>query len=143
VEHTPSCLIGNSHFSLDLLGRDTASGRSHAVDSLKPYSKRCRGLVKYRASSRVDLMPTIITLIAWATSNPMMFGYLVALGAVNTFRPTMGLNPFQTGFIGGELLVKIFSGILFHFSPHYKAYHKLYMLSRDNYLKLSRKKESY
>ncbi|MBA7715378.1 hypothetical protein ES703_124419 [subsurface metagenome] len=130
-------LATNTHLSLDLLGGDTAPSRRHAVDSLKPYPKRRRRLVKYRSSGRVNLMSTVVALIAWTASNSMVLCYPVALWAFNSFRPAVLLNPLQTGIIGREFLVKIFSGILLHFyTPSIpKVYHKYYMLSRDNYHK--------
>lgn len=36
LTHSPSRLIGNACFTLDLLGRDTTPGRSHSVHNLKP-----------------------------------------------------------------------------------------------------------
>ena len=122
VEHAPSCFISNTHLSLDLLGRDTTSSRSHAVDSLKPCSQRRGGFVEYSARSGINLMPAVIALIARATSNLVVLRYLVALGAVDTPRPAMLLNPLKAGLIGREFLVEICKRIFLHFSPLNYAY---------------------
>jgi len=76
MEHTPSRLIGNTSLSLDLLGRDTASSRSHTVDSLKPNSEGCSGFIEDSASSGIDLRPTVITAVAVAVLYSMMLCYL-------------------------------------------------------------------
>jgi hypothetical protein len=51
-----------------LLGRYTTSCRRHAVNDFKPYSQWCGGFVEDSISSRINLMPTIITFIAQWTA---------------------------------------------------------------------------
>ena len=62
-EHSPSRLISNAHFTLNLFGRDSATGRGYAVDSLKPSLQRSAGLVEDSAGSRIYLMAAMVTLL--------------------------------------------------------------------------------
>jgi hypothetical protein len=63
---------------------------------------------------REYLMAAVITSIASSTRYPVVLGNPVTLLAVDTFRPTMILNPIKTSSIIGEFLVKILYGILYH-----------------------------
>jgi len=114
AKHSPSSFIGNASFSLNLFSGNTASGRSYSIDSLKPDSKRCTGLVKYGVSQRGYLVSAIIALINWSPVNFMVFSNLIANRAMNTIGIAMVLNPLKTGLVIWELLVEIFSSKFIH-----------------------------
>jgi len=90
------------------------------------------------SSSGINLTTTVITGIACAVLNPMVLGYLLALHTMDAFRPAKVLKPFKTSLISRELCIKIFGSIFLHFltSLTLPFYHRLYLLSRDNYLKI-------
>jgi hypothetical protein len=135
-EHAPSRLVGDTRFPLDLLGGYSAPCGRHLVDCLKPSPKRRSRLVEDSASNGVDLMPTVIALIAWATSDLVVLSHLLAIKAVNAIRVTMVFNPLKASIVIGELIIKVFNSVFSHFLIPFLhvLYHNLYMLSRDNYL---------
>jgi hypothetical protein len=138
LEHSPGCLIGNAGLPLNLLGGYSASGRGHAIYYLEPDSKWGSGFVEDSSGSRVDLRAAIIAAIACAVLNSMVLGYLLTLHTVNTIGPTEVFKPFKTGIIIGELLFEVFGSVFLHLSVSFTLpfYHKIYLLSRDNYLKI-------
>ena len=135
-EHSPSRLVGDTRFPLDLLGGYPASGGSHLVDCLKPNPERRSRLVEYCAGSRVDLMTAVVALIAGATNNPVVLRRPLAYRAKYAVGVAVVLNPLQTGIVIWELSVKVFNGVFVHFLIPFLhvLYHNIYMLSRDNYL---------
>lgn len=137
-EHSPCRFVGHSSFPFYLFSRDTTTSGSHAIDNLKPYLEGCCGLVEYSSSSRVNLMPTVIALIARAFGYFMVFCYLVAYWAMYTIRIAMAQYPFKANIIIWEFGFKICESVFVHFFiPLYHIlYHSPYMLSRDNYLSL-------
>jgi len=144
-EHSPSRFISNTSFPLNLLRRDTTSGRCHSVNNLKPSPQRRSRLMKDSTRSRINLVVAIVTVIAWAISKLMMLGHSLANWALNALRPAMVFNPFKASIVIRKSLVKVFDGKLVHsldfrhfvhcFIPHLQVlYHKSYLLSRDSCL---------
>jgi hypothetical protein len=116
LEHSPRRLISDTCLTLNLFSRDTASGRGHAIDNLKPCPQGSSRLVEYGVSGRIDLMTTAIALIAWATSNLMMLRYLVTYRAMNPVGVAVIQNPFKASLISRELGIKVFCSVFVHFS---------------------------
>ena len=119
LEHSPSCLVGNSKLTLKLFSRDTTSGARHQKYGMKPVAERSSRLVKYRASRRGYRVTTELTDVIFSSRPMVELRYLLALRAVNAVRVSALEYAFKASIIGRILLIEVFNRILisFHFSP--------------------------
>jgi len=126
LTHSPSRLIGNACFTLDLLGRDTTPGRSHSVHNLKPSPEWGSRLMEDSPRSRGNEITTVITAITRSTLYLVMLGYFLALNTVDTVSPSVLFQPLKASVIIGEFLFKIVGCVFLHcpILPTSKAYHK-------------------
>ncbi|MBA7606962.1 hypothetical protein ES703_14114 [subsurface metagenome] len=123
-EHSPCCLIGNTRFPLNLLGRYTTPCGSHAIYDLKPNPQGSRRFAEYSVSERMNLMPAVVASITLTTCYVMMLSYLLTFWTINTIRPEVVFYPSQTTNIIREFIIKIFGSVFIHFTP---------LTSFDNY----------
>jgi hypothetical protein len=139
-EHSPSRLVGDSCFTLDLLGGNPASGGRHNEYGVEPGSERGLGLVEYRVGCGGHLSPAEVAGIDLAPRYAVVRGHFLALLAVYAVWKANVLDMLKTGVLIGELLVKVLYGIALHFlAPSFVLtlllYHKISVMSRDNYQK--------
>jgi len=62
--------------------------------------------------SRVGVVSTQLTAITFTIFEPVMWGYLFIVRAVDTIRETELFKPFKTGVIIWEIRLKVFDGVL-------------------------------
>lgn len=75
---------------------------------MKPRPERSRGLLKDRASQRVDVIPAELASVGSASSNAVMLAFLLALLAVrNAIRPAHLLDVLKASVIGGKLVIEV------------------------------------
>ena len=79
---------------------------------------------------------TEVTTINHAPSYSMMLRDFLALFARNTIGVEMISKPFKADIIIRKLFIEVSYRVVFHFNipPTHVLYHKIYVLSRDNYL---------
>jgi hypothetical protein len=113
-EHAPSRLIGNSQFPLKLFSRDTRFGGGHYKHGVKPGAERGIRFMEDSASSRRYVRPAEVAGVNFTIGYTVMGSNLLALRAVNAFRPASILEKIKAGIIGRELLLEVFYSVGFH-----------------------------
>ena len=83
LEHPPRRLVGHSRFPFNLLCRDAAASLRHEEDSVEPRCQRSAGLVKDRASRRMNVITAMVARIGRAASQAVMFRNLFTVLAVD------------------------------------------------------------
>ena len=146
LEHSPRCLIGDASYPLKLFGGVPRAGSGHPEHSVKPGCKRCGRLVEDGIGGRVNLMPAVVALVARSALNPVVFPYLVANRAMNPVWPSVVLKPLKDSIVVREVTLKLAQAILLKFCscsvshcsipPIHVLYHKMYVVSRDSYLRI-------
>jgi hypothetical protein len=114
VAHTPSGFVSNSRFSLNLFGRDTATGLSHQVDHIKPSGQWSAGFVKDRVGSWADLETAEVTSEGLAPLYSMKQSVLFALWAINSFWVFFVSNVIKANVIIREHLKKVIESEFLH-----------------------------
>src|SRR5262249_33218817 len=105
-EHTPCSLIGNASFALNLLGRDSTTGRAHEVHCIKPETERSSGLLKDGSRKRVNVIAAMVAGIGSATRDAVMLSFLLAFRAIGYSRGiTLLFDVFKAGIIIGKFRV--------------------------------------
>ena len=120
-EYAPRCLISDSEFPLELLGRDARPCSRHQEESVKPRPERRAGMIEDRIGRGAYLVVAELALINLAILDAVVFRYPLALGAEDAIRETEFLEKFETGIVVRELSVELLQGIfcglyLSHFS---------------------------
>ena len=113
-EHPPSSLVSDAGFPFQLLGGNAGAGRGHKEHRVEPGLERCTGLVEDGIGSWGDMGTTEFTRVDLAALNAVMGSYLIALGAMNTIRPTDLLDEFKARIFVCELLLEVLYRVLFH-----------------------------
>lgn len=114
VEHAPRGLVGDASFTLNLLGRDTAAGLRHKVNSVEPQAKRSARVLEDRACHRVLMMTAAVAGIGWAALDPVVLGHFAADLAEDAIGVQVIPEPIKAGFVGWEVSFKVPDGVLFH-----------------------------
>jgi len=115
LKHAPCSFIGYARLTLNLFGRNSATGRSHQVDRIKPSAQWRGRLVKDRASGRMNMVATMVARVRWAALNTMMFCGRFALDTVNAIRVEVITQPLKAGRVIRVLALKVFQCVRQHF----------------------------
>jgi hypothetical protein len=107
LEHSPCCFVGDTSHSLKLFGRVSRAGSGYPEHGVKPSPQRRGGLMEDSISSRINLMPAIIALIARSALNLVVLSYLVANRTIDTVRPSVVFEPLKAGIIVRKLTLKL------------------------------------
>lgn len=114
LAHSPSALVSNARFPLDLLGRNPAASLRHEVDDVEPYGQGSWGLVEDRARRRGELPAAVITAINLALGDAVKLLFASAVFALDDFGKPLTAKVIQAGVIIGKHLVEIFEGEFRH-----------------------------
>jgi hypothetical protein len=143
-EHSPRCFVGDTSYPLEFHSRMSRTCSGYPKHSIKPSPKRRSRLVEDSTRSRVDLMPTVIALVARSVLNPVVLSYLVANRAIDAIRKSVVFKPLKASIVIRELMLKLCQCVLLKLCldlvSHFRiplihvVYHKSYVLSRDTYL---------
>ena len=114
LEHPPSCLVSDSAFPLQLLGRYSRSGRGQEKHGVEPRTERSTGLVEDGVGRRRDLISAEFTAIDLPSCYPVVFGDPLAICASNPIRPTGLFQEVKTGIIVRELGIELLLRVLLH-----------------------------
>jgi len=114
LEHAPSCLVGHSDLSLQLLGRDAATGRSDQEEGMEPTPQGRGAVVKDGVSHRADLGAAELTPVGFPSFDVVVLRDLLALGAKDTLGPSGLYQKLKTGVVIRELGVKLLQRIDLH-----------------------------
>ena len=115
LEHSPSCLVGDSCYPLEFFGGMPRAGRGHPEHSVKPSRERSGRLMEDGVGSRINLMPAIVALVARTALNPVVLPYLVANRAVNSVWPAVVPQPLKDSIIVREFRLKLLQRVLLKF----------------------------
>ena len=142
-EHSPSCLVGDSSYPLKLFGRMARACSGHPEHRIEPGCKRGGRLVEDSVSSRIDLMPAIVALVARSALNPVVLRHLVTNWAMESVWPSVLFQPPKNRIIVREVTLKLIQAVLLELCRHsfchcsippiHVLYHKIYVVSRDSY----------
>lgn len=75
---TPSGLVGDTQFPLQLLCRDSSPRGGHEEDSIEPKAEWGRGLVEYSTRRGRDLLPAVVALVYLTGLDPVELSGLLA-----------------------------------------------------------------
>lgn len=123
IEHAPCRLVGDADLTLQLLSRDTAAGRGHEKDRVKPNAKGCPRVLKDGACHRVLVVPAAVTGIGWAALDSVVLGDFAADLAEDAIGVQVIPKPIKTGCIIREVFLEVADCVFLH------GYH---LLSRDS-----------
>lgn len=114
LAHSPSSLISNARFPLNLFSRDTATSLRHQVNYIKPSGQGCSGLVENCVSGRADLVSTEIASVRLTPTYPMKQSILFTLRAINSLRVFLIANIIKAYIVIWEHLKELFEREFFH-----------------------------
>jgi len=112
LEHSPSRLVSDSSYPLKLFGGVPRACGGHPEHSVEPSRERCGRLVEDGVSSRIDLMPAIVALVARPILNPVVLSYLIANRAMDSVWPSVVLKPLKDSIIISKILFEFLQGVL-------------------------------
>ena len=115
-EHSPSRLVSDAGFPLQLLGGYASAGRSHKERRVEPSLERRPRLVEDGVRRGGDVGAAEFARVDLATFNAVMVGHAVTLSAMNAVGPTGLLDELKARIFVGELLLEVLNRVLFHAS---------------------------
>src|SRR5260221_182013 len=116
LAHSPSGLISNTRFALNLLGRNPAACLRHEINHIEPNGEGRRGLVEDRTSGGRELPATVITAIYLALGNAVKLLIASAILTLDNFGEPLVTKIIQTGVIIREHGLKVLEGEFGHWA---------------------------
>src|SRR5260221_2515178 len=114
LAHSPSSLISNAGFALDLFCTNTTMSLRHEIDHVEPNGERSRRFMEYSIGSRRDIETAITAGVRLA---PVVFveqAILATLRAINTLRIFLVAHIIQTSIVVREHCLEVFEGNFGH-----------------------------
>lgn len=113
-EHSPSCLIGDSQLSFELLGRNPCSCISHQEDSVEPGAQRGWRLVQDCPRRWRKLIAATVALVGFTALNAVELVGRPAIRALNLCKPAAIPQKFKAGILGWKLFIELFDCVPLH-----------------------------
>lgn len=111
-EHAPCGFIRDSGFPLNLLCRDTATGRSHLEHCMEPSTQSRSAFLKDRSGQRVNVVAAIVASVSSAPRDAMVFAIHAAFIAKSySVRPALLFDELKANVIGRKFAVKVLNRV--------------------------------
>src|SRR6185437_2056495 len=112
LEDAPRAFVGDASFPLNLLGRNSAAGRTHEIHRVEPSPQRGTGLLKDGSFERIELVSAVVARESSAIADAMVLAFLFAFRAVsNAVRKAFLCDVAQASIVIRKLIVEVFDAV--------------------------------
>lgn len=122
MAHAPSRLVGHAKLALDFLGGNAIARGAEQEHDVEPIAQRGARPMERRIGGREHLIAAEIAGIGPAFRDRMELGFASAFFAVMRQSVARLHKMLQTGFLGGEAVLKLAESGGFRFHSHYIAH---------------------